>query len=158
MDSEPNNPSVTKGEIRFLNDNRAVLVKASQATSAADLITALEIRKPATVFLLIGGADDLDSNLNSKIERLLDEGLALAAADANALIVDGGTRAGVMELMGRVIALRGRVIPLLGIAPAGKVTYPGGPAEGSIKDGAALDPNHSHFLLIDGDQWSDGTR
>ena len=157
MDSQPNNPSLKKVEIRFLNDNRAVFVKAAPATPAIDLISALEIKKPATVLLLIGGADDLDPALNTQIEPLLEHGLALAAADTNALIIDGGTRAGVMERIGKVIARSGRVTPLLGIAPAEKVTYPGGPAEGSIPGGAALDPNHSHFVLVEGSQWSDGT-
>src|SRR5712692_5687284 len=157
MDSQPNNPSLKKVEIRFLNDNRAVFVKAAPATPAANLIAALEIKKPATVLLLIGGADDLDPALNAQIEHLLEHGLALAAADTNALIIDGGTRAGVMERIGKVIARSGRVTPLLGIAPAGKVTYPGGPDEGSIPDGAALDSNHSHFVLVEGDEWSSST-
>lgn len=157
MDSDTKNPSLVKGEIRFSNDNRAAFVKATGSTPASDLIAALEIKKPATVFLLIGGADHLDPSLNHKIERLLDEGLALAAADATALIVDGGTQAGVMELMGKAVALRGRVTPLLGVAPEGKVTYPGGPEEGSIEDGAALDPNHSHFVLVEGSDWAAGT-
>src|ERR1041384_3851728 len=157
MDSQPNKPSLKIGEIRFPNDNRAVFVDASPKEKAADLIKALEIKKPATVLLLIGGADDLDPALNTKIEQLLEQGLALAAADTNALIIDGGTKAGVMELMGKVIALRGRVTPLLGIAPKGKVTYPGGPAAGSITGGAALDPNHSHFVLADGEDWPIGT-
>jgi hypothetical protein len=157
MDSQPNKPSLKIGEIRFPNDNRAVFVEASPKEDAADLIKALEIKKPATVLLLIGGADDLDPALNTKIEQLLEQGLARAAADTNALIIDGGTKAGVMELMGKVIALRGRVTPLLGVAPAGKVTYPGGPEAGSIADGAALDPNHSHFVLAEGDDWPIGT-
>jgi hypothetical protein len=59
--------------------------------------------------------------------------------------------------MGKVVAERGHVTQLLGIAPAGKVTYPGGPAEDSIPEGAALDPNHSHFILVDGAEWSSGT-
>ena len=157
MGSLPNNPSLETGEIRFPNDNRAIFVKASPDVAAADLLKELEIKKPATVLLLIGGAGDLDPALNPQIELLLEHGLVLAAADTNALIIDGGTKVGVMELMGKVIALRGRVAPLLGIAPEGKVTYPGGPAAGSIAGGADLDPNHSHFILAEGAEWSSGT-
>jgi uncharacterized membrane protein YgdD (TMEM256/DUF423 family) len=157
MDAQPNNPPLEKGEIRFPNDNRAVFVNASPDDDSSTLIEAMEIKKPAAVLLLIGGADDLDPALNTKIEQLLEQGLALAAADTNALIIDGGTKAGVMELMGKVIALRGRVTPLLGIAPKGKVTYPGGPAAGSITGGAELDPNHSHFVLVEGNDWPNGT-
>src|SRR5712692_5135103 len=157
MDSQPNNPLLQKGEIPFPNGNRAVFVEATADTEAADLIKALELKKPATVLLLIGGADELDPNLNQRVEELLKDGLALAAADTEALIIDGGTEAGVMALMGKVIAGQGHLTPLLGVAPAGKVTYPGGPAEGTIPGGAPLDPNHSHFVLAKGTEWSSGT-
>lgn len=157
MDSLPDNSSLDKGEIRFPNDNRAIFVKASAKDNPAELIKALGIKKPVTVLLLIGGADELDPALNARIESLLENGLALAAADTNALIIDGGTKSGVMQLMGKVIALQGRVTPLLGIAPAGKVTYPGGPAARTAADRVELDPNHSHFVLVEGEEWSSGT-
>jgi TRPM family ion channel/conflict system pore-forming effector with SLATT domain len=157
MDLVPNIPTLSKGEIRFPNDNRAVFVKASPDHDPSDLITALEIKKPAMVLLLIGGADELHSGLNSRLLRLLDEGLGSIAVITDALIIDGGTEAGVMALMGKVVARRGHSTRLLGIAPAGKVTYPGGPEEGSIPGGARLDPNHSHFVLVEGSEWSSGT-
>lgn len=157
MDSQPNNPSVAKGEILFPNDNRAVFVKARPTEDPATLIDTLEIKKPATVLLLIGGADELDPGLNSRLLLLLDQGLGLAAANTDALIIDGGTEAGVMALMGKVIARRGHLTSLLGIAPAGKVTYPGGPEEGTVSGGAPLDPNHSHFVLVEGSEWSSAT-
>ncbi len=69
MDSQPKNPLLQKGEIRFPNDNQAVFVKASPDQDAADLIKALEIKKPATVLLLIGGAGNLDASLNAQIEH-----------------------------------------------------------------------------------------
>ncbi len=156
MDSQPQHPA-RKSTITFPNGNRSIVVNAAAGAVAAALVQTLEIKKPAAVLLLIGGADELDSNLNPQLEQLLDDGLALAAADTDALIIDGGTKAGVMALMGKVVAERGRVTQLLGIAPAGKVTYPGGPAEDSIPGGAALDPNHSHFILVDGTEWSSGT-
>ncbi len=41
--------------------------------------------------------------------------------------------------------------------PAGKVTYPGGPVKGSIADGARLEPNHSHFVLVESNEWGGET-
>jgi len=55
--------------------------------------------------------------------------------------------------MGQAVADRGRRTPLIGVAPKAKVTYPGGPPEGSIEGGAALDPNHSHFVLAEEADW-----
>jgi len=85
--------------------------------------------------------------------QLFSRGIARIAAETGAMIIDGGTRAGVMELMGLGVADRGRKSILLGVPPAGMVTYPGGPKEDSIQKGAPLDPNHSHFVLADCDNW-----
>jgi SLOG in TRPM, prokaryote/SMODS and SLOG-associating 2TM effector domain 1/Protein of unknown function (DUF4231) len=73
------------------------------------------------------------------------------------LIVDGGTQAGVMALVGQGVADRGRKTALLGVAPAGKVTYPDGPVDGNMADSAALDPNHSHFVLVESCEWGGET-
>src|SRR6266566_2330695 len=136
-------------EIVFPNNNGARLVAASAGTPMASLIESLGISPPKNLILLIGGADKLDEKLTSRLTQLFSRGIARAAADAEALIIDGGTQAGVMQIMGQSIADRGRKSSLLGVAPAGKVTYPGGaPVAGN--DSAPLDPNHSHFVLVDG--------
>jgi hypothetical protein len=44
------------------------------------------------------------------------------------------------------------------VAPGGKVTYPGEPPEGSIEDGAPLDPEHSHFVLVESEEWGGETK
>ena len=143
-------------EIAFQNNNRAKLVAASPRARMASLIESLGISPPKNLILLIGGADKLDENLTSRLTQLFSRGIARAAADAEALIIDGGTQAGVMPFMGQSIADRGRKTSLLGVAPAGKVTYPGGtPVTGD--DSASLDPNHSHFVLIDGNKWGSET-
>ena len=45
----------------------------------------------------------------------------------------------VMAMMGEAFARNCRGSQLLGIAPAGKVTYPGGPNDSNIGDGAPLE-------------------
>jgi hypothetical protein len=143
-------------EIVFPNNNGAKLVMALQSTPMASLIQALGISPPKNLILVIGGADNLDEKLTSRLTQLFSRGIARAAADAEALIIDGGTRAGVMQIMGQGIADRGRKSSLLGVAPAGKVTYPGG-FPSANNDSAPLDPNHSHFVLVDGNEWGSET-
>jgi hypothetical protein len=144
-------------EIVFPNNNSAKLVSVSRGTPMARLIEPLGISPPPkNLILLIGGADKLDERLTSRLTQLFSRGIARAAADAEALIIDGGTQAGVMQIMGQSILDRGRKSSLLGVAPAGKVTYPGGPAV-SGNDSAPLDPNHSHFVLVDGNEWGSET-
>ncbi|HEX4696881.1 MAG TPA: hypothetical protein VH254_04340 [Candidatus Udaeobacter sp.] len=143
-------------EIVFPNNNGAKLVTASRGTPMAALIKSLGISQPKNLILLIGGADKLDEKLTSRLTQLFSRGIARAAADADALIIDGGTQAGIMQIMGQSIADRGRKSSLLGVAPAAKVTYPGGPIVPG-NDSAPLDPNHSHFVLVDGKEWGSET-
>ena len=143
-------------EIVFPNNNGAKLVSVSRGTPMAGLIESLGISPPKNLILLIGGADKLDEKLTSRLTQLFSRGIARAAADAEALIIDGGTQAGVMQIMGQSIVDRGRKSSLLGVAPAEKVTYPGGPPV-TGNDSAPLDPNHSHFVLVDGKEWGSET-
>ena len=144
---------IKKKEIKFPNGNRAQLVRPAAGTPAADILKKLGIEQPEALIMIIGGADNVDESLNLLLVQLFSRGIARTAAETGAMIIDGGTKAGVMELMGLGVADRGGRSILLGVAPAGRVTYPRGPKEGSIPDGAPLDPNHSHFVLADCDKW-----
>src|SRR5947208_4407994 len=106
-------------EIVFPNKNSAKLVAPSPGAPMARVIESLGISQPKNLILLIGGADELDQKLTSRLTQLFSRGIARAAADAEALIIDGGTQAGVMQIMGQSIADRGRKSSLLGVAPAG---------------------------------------
>lgn len=142
--------------VDFPNGNTARLVTTepiTQPAAAAAILQALEVKKPGAVLLISGGADTLDEAAAPRLEQLFSRGIARAALQAEAAIIDGGTHSGVMRLMGEGVADRGRGTVLLGVAPKGKVTYPGGSEASSIEDGAPLDSNHSHFVLVESDAW-----
>ena len=141
-----------KKEIKFPNSNRAQLVRPAAGTPAANILKKLGIEQPEALIVIVGGAANVDESLNLMLVQLFNQGIARIAAETGGMIIDGGTRARVMELMGLGVADRGGKSILLGVAPAGMVTYPGGPKEGSISNGAPLDPNHSHFELADCDK------
>ena len=65
--------------------------------------------------------------------------------------IDGGTGSGVMRLFGEVRSDADLDFPLVGVAAVGTVTLPG--SQLPQEDAAALDPDHSHFLLVPGDEW-----
>jgi hypothetical protein len=144
---------IKKKEITFPNGNRAQLVRPVTGTRAADILKKLGIEQPEALIMIIGGADNVDGSLNLLLVQLFSRGIARIAAETGAMIIDGGTRTGVMELMGLGVADRGIKSILLGVEPAGRVTYPGDPKEGSKQKGAPLDPNHSHFVLAYCDDW-----
>jgi hypothetical protein len=80
----------------------------------------------------------------------IEDGLSRFAEEHNVVIVDGGTTAGVMGLLGFARQRRKYHFPLVGVAPEARVEYPGHTPP-SVQ--AELDPNHSHFALVDGEDF-----
>lgn len=111
----------------------------------------LELDRPTLV--LVGGASKLSDADFKKVEDFFGNVLAPLAQELNLTVVDGGTDAGVMRLIGNARASIGGTFPLVGVAPVGLVDLPDQPASG--EDSAPLEDHHTHCLLIPGDQWGD---
>ena len=123
--SQDHHPTV----VLFPNGNRALLLAPPAGMKAADILHMLGIAQPKALILVVGGTADLDAAVQPRLVQLCSRGIARAAATLGALIIDGGTQAGVIAMMGQGVADRGRTTALLGVAPAGKVTYPDGHEE-----------------------------
>ena len=132
----------------FPDQHKALAVLPSASDTTAEIVAALALAPYQAVILLIGGADNMDGTLRAALTQLFSRGIAVTAADSNAIILDGGTKAGVMSLMGEAVADRGYRSPLIGVAPLGAISFPGGPDMG-----VELEPNHSHFVLPEGKEW-----
>jgi hypothetical protein len=63
-----------------------------------------------------------------------------------------------MQLIGESIADQKEKITLIGVAPAGKVTYPDGPSRENVQDSAELESHHTHFVLVESDEWGGETK
>ncbi|MDY7231370.1 DUF4231 domain-containing protein [Hyalangium rubrum] len=155
---QPSEPGAS-GEIHFPNGNRARWVRAAPEAEPRELLHELGLSgPPRSLILLLGGADALDAGLNARLQQLFSRGIARAAAETGALVLDGGTQSGVMALMGQGVADRGHRSTLVGVAPAGRVTAPESAAEGDAEPRVPLEPNHSHFVLVDSDAWGGETQ
>ncbi|HET9080544.1 MAG TPA: hypothetical protein VFO01_08510, partial [Trebonia sp.] len=112
----------------FGNGNRARLSEA-RSDGAVDVIERMGLAAPARsrpVIVVCGGADDLADAGLERAEAMIGAGVAAAAEVTGAVLVDGGTDSGVMRLTGRARARWPDALPVLaGVAPAGRVTYPG---------------------------------
>ena len=146
-----------KNTITFDNGNHAVVVTAGRDTDAQGILKALDIAQPHALIMVFGGAKGLDDSRKARLAELFTDAIAPAAVDVGALVIDGGTQSGVMAMMGEALARDGQGCELLGVAPAGKVTYPGDPSPANIENGTPLEPNHSHFVLVEGDEWGSET-
>ena len=129
-----------------------------------------QIAKPSVIIAITGGARGL--RVSAWHRKAFCEGLLAAAKATAAIIFTGGTATGVMSLVGDAIG--GHGIPCVGFASWGKTLgspllagnhgeseprkyAAGGEATG---EGAALEPRHSHFVLVDsggesGGNWGD---
>jgi hypothetical protein len=146
-----------KNTITFDNGNQAVVVTAGRDADAQSILKTLDIAQPHALIMVFGGAKGLDDSRKARLVELFTNAIAPAAANLGALVMDGGTQSGVMAMMGEALAKGGRRSQLLGIAPAGKVIYPGDRSDENIAGGALLEPNHSHFVLVESDEWGGET-
>ena len=70
----------------------------------------------------------------------------------DAVVVDGGTDSGVMQMMRRARAEGRYRFPLIGVAVESLVTWP---SRFSLRRRAPLEPHHTHFVLVPGSDWGD---
>jgi SLOG in TRPM, prokaryote len=157
MDTQPTTEAIIIQEISFPNGNRALAVIPSHSSPATDLVRALGIPKPRSLIMIAGGAAQMDEREHANLIRLFSDGIAHIAATRNALVIDGGTQSGVMELMGQGVAQQPQRPPLLGISPAENIIYPGKTVHPHTAEQIPLDPNHSHFVLVDSNEWGGET-
>ncbi len=137
-------------QISFPNDNHAYAVFSSLRVPGTEIIRALALPLSRPVLLLHGGAGRLSENIRQHIQKFLIAEVAEIAANQNFTIMDGGTLAGVMQMMGEeYAAVKGRS-PLIGVCPAACVTWPG---KEIAPDLTPLEPHHTHFVLTPGDDW-----
>ena len=138
--------------IRFENGNVARAVRAPAYADASQVLQALDMTTPRPALFLSGGASAMGDAEMQHTQALVRDGIARFAADHGITVVDGGTDAGIMKMMGQARHHFKGVFPLVGCAPMEKVIYPGGPAR-EDNEATPLESHHSHFVLVDGDYW-----
>jgi SLOG in TRPM, prokaryote len=148
---------VKKNTITFDNGNHAVVLTAGRDTDAQTILKSLGIAQPHALIMVFGGAKGLEDSRKARLAELFTSVVAPAAAEAGALVIDGGTQSGVMAMLGEAVARGGRRSQLLGIAPKGKITHPEIAGATAVSDGAPLEPNHSHFVLVESAEWGGET-
>lgn len=143
--------------VRFPQGEAARLIQAGAETPAGAILAALEIFPPRGLVILNGGTAKLEPGLEMQLARLIQDGLARLAAEERLTLLTGGTQAGIFQLLGQGFARWGRTAPVIGVAVAGLCAWPGKPAD--KPDGEApLEPHHSHFVLVKGQEWGDETQ
>lgn len=139
--------------LEFGGGHSARVVRPRQFADLAAAIAGLGLCEPRPVLVVVGGASGLDESGKERLSVLFRQALVPVAVTGQAVVVDGGTDAGVMQLIGRAQAAGASGFPLVGVAVENRVMLPGDGAEPG--DRAPLEGNHSHFVLVPGSSWGD---
>jgi hypothetical protein len=130
---------------------RAAAIELGGEDEVAAAVDALALHAPRPTLVVVGGAAGLSEAEHVGLTDCAG-GLAQAASDAGAVIVDGGTDAGVMRLLGLAHAECSAAVPLVGVVVRALAAMPG---EEVVPPAAALEPNHTHFVLVPGSSWGE---
>jgi hypothetical protein len=134
---------------RQISLKRDMTVRAVNITEDKDIqaaLTELRIPHPNSVIVLVGGAGGigwLDKFPMRKAIRII----ARLAEETRAVVVDGGTQAGIMTEIGKQRKQNKFSFPLIGVVFDSLLM--------KKEPQSILDPNHTHFFLIPGDEWGD---
>jgi hypothetical protein len=148
-DEETASPPLTSEDGR-----RAKIVWADAHSNPVELPAELGLPTGRPVLVVGGGAKTLTGDAYALAARVAGPAIGRAARLARAYVVDGGTASGIMAITGEAVRAHGEEdAVVVGVAPAGCVTHPGRGDD----ERAELDPNHSHFVLADSDEWGGET-
>jgi SLOG in TRPM, prokaryote len=139
-----------------LNFDNGQTALATQVEQQAQLPYALEeigLGGSRPVLVVVGGASNISEADFLRIQRLFVEVLAPIAETLGAYVVDGGTDAGIMQMMGVARTQIGAKFALVGVTPESKVALPN--HSEIAADLTPLEPNHTHFVLVPGNNWGD---
>lgn len=140
-------------KITFSNEFTAYAIRVHRSAELSVALRDMGLHYPHPTLVLVGGAGGLRDVELTRLRPLFVEVLAPLFEVLGVFVVDGGTDAGVMRLMGQTRAETGATFSLIGVPPAGLVTLPG--TTPPRAESAPLEPHHTHFVLVPGSKWGD---
>jgi hypothetical protein len=141
-------------KLTFHQEQAAIAIKVSETAELPHALANIGLGSPSPILVIVGGASQISDTDFIRIQSLFVEVLAPIAETLGACVVDGGTDAGVMRLMGYARSQIKAQFPLIGVAPIGKVIIPEQTTTPS-DDACPLQSDHTHFVLVPGDNWGD---
>ncbi len=137
----------------FSNGQTAHAVQVDDFVNLSATLNDLGFQSSRPLLVLVGGASKISAADLARLGLLFVEVIAPLAEELNAYIVDGGTDAGVMKMMGQARSEINATFPLIGVVPFGAVTLPN--AISTSLNAETLEPHHTHFVMVPGSNWGD---
>jgi hypothetical protein len=136
--------------IQFGDQQFSPAIRVPLDANPQDIVERFGLLSPRPVIFITGGASAMTEDDIAKTNELIEHGIAAFAAEHNITVIDGGTEAGVMKMMGVARRTHDYKFPLVGIAPYHKVSFPG---HVTPETEAELEAGHSHFVLVESHEW-----
>ncbi|MGB3199258.1 MAG: hypothetical protein WBA99_00050 [Nodosilinea sp.] len=138
-------------DVHFHNGNSAQALSLLPHTTSQQALDGMGLPTGQPVLVIIGGASLMSAESLERLQTVFDQVFAPLAQSLGLTVLDGGTDAGVIHMMGQARHTIGGTFRLIGVVPQGKARLPSDrPAADSRHD---LEPNHTNFFLIPGDSW-----
>ncbi|HET9872799.1 MAG TPA: hypothetical protein VFP89_09420 [Propionibacteriaceae bacterium] len=139
---------------RQLAGVRPLCVRVQRIADLDDAIRRLGVAFGRPVLVCVGGAGGLGDEHLAGTEKLLSKWVIPALEQWNVAVVDGGTDAGVMRVLGESYHSVAATFPLIGVVAAGTITGPDDDCSLS-SDKVTLEAHHTHAVLVPGSKWGD---
>lgn len=133
-------------QISFPGDKTAKAAHISDNNEINKAIDGMQIPHPKSVIVLVGGAGGIGW-LDKFPMRKAIKIIARLAEETGSVVVDGGTQAGIMTEIGHQRKRNKFSFPLIGVVFDSLLM--------KEEPQSVLDPNHTHFFLIPGNDWGD---
>ncbi|NES80883.1 MAG: hypothetical protein F6K10_05470 [Moorea sp. SIO2B7] len=137
----------------FENYSTGKAIQVNDFSELSDSFQNLELDVSRPTIVIVGGASKISKEEMNHLQKFFLKVIAPLAESLDAVVVDGGTDAGIMRLIGQAHTKIRATFPLIGVAAIGTVHLPDTPNYNP--DSAPLEPNHTHFLLVPGSNWGD---
>ncbi len=141
----------------FPNGQTAEVLDVPESFNYAESLAALNLKGPVPSMVVIGGASKMSPESKHRVSQLFSKVLAPIAEAYGITVFDGGTEAGVIQMMGQARHHIHGNFNLVGVAPKAKINLPGyaihSDDDGKDTELIHLEENHTHFALIPGNNW-----
>jgi hypothetical protein len=141
-------------KVIFSEGHVAEAIRVHRSDDLSQTLKKIGFYSASPTLVIVGGASGINHDYFNKLRSLFTEVLAPLAQTLGVAVIDGGTDAGVMQLIGQARAVTASNFSLIGVAAVGTVIMPNANTP-PPPDGAPLEPNHTHFLLVPGSLWGD---
>ena len=154
----PNISASELAEHTFSNGQFAKILKVCEDTDYENALSTVGLQGPVPTLLVIGGASYMTPESQAKLLQFFNTALATLSEKLGITVLDGGTDAGVIHMMGQARRNISGQFNLVGVAPLNRVISPIGESRPPTVDDrddppVDLEPHHTHFFLVPGDDW-----